>query len=66
MQEAVEHSVALYWDKHADWHHPLLSVAVVEADFVGRSWEMPHHLPEDECFNSFTEDVAAKIAHPEW
>ena len=66
MQEAVEHSFALYWDRHADSHHPLLSVGVVVADFDGRSWVMPHQLPEDECFNSFTGDVAAKIAYPEW
>ena len=34
-------------------------------DFDGRSWVMQHTLPEDECFDSFTGDVAAKIAHPE-
>ena len=61
----VEQSLAHYWDSHADSSHPMVSVGVVVPDFDGRSWVMQHTLPEDECVESFTGDVAAKIAHPE-
>ncbi len=61
----VEQSLAHYWDSHADSSHPLVSVGVAVSDFDGRSWVMQHTLPEDQCFDSLSGDVAAKIAYLE-